>query len=102
MHFLSHNQLSHPTVDDWHSEEQDLAQRLVAKLGDTTYYEAAKRTFERQVEAYGRDKLVQDVARFRKLLARLEKSCKDTFVISETLHIPDQVSHVWGVEFELE
>jgi hypothetical protein len=35
--------------------------------------------------------LASDVIRFRNLLQRLGKSCKDTFIATETLHVPDQV-----------
>lgn len=68
-----------------------LGRNIVSRLGDDTYYLAAERKFEAQVEAYGGAALASDVIRFRNLLRRLGRSCKDTFIATETLHVPDQV-----------
>lgn len=83
--------LSHPKVQQWAPEEQKLAEELVESTGDRQYFEAATSQFEDQVDAYGRVKLELDVTKFKILLKHLTSLCAAHAVLTEQLHVPDQV-----------
>ena len=83
--------LTHPKVQEWAPEEQKMAEELVESTGDKQYFEAATAQFERQVDDYGRVKLESDVTKFKVLLKRLTSLCAAHAVMTEQLHVPDQV-----------
>lgn len=88
--------LPHPSVSEWHPDEQAAATTLIDASGDSQYWLAAKNKFERQIEKYGADKLMTDLSRFRGMLARMEHLCGHMPIMSENLHVSDRVFCMLG------
>eukprot|EP00039_Didymoeca_costata_P029655 m.25685 g.25685 ORF g.25685 m.25685 type:complete len:557 (-) comp7733_c0_seq1:109-1779(-) len=83
--------LSHPKIKEWSEENQQMAKQLVETSGDGEYYKASVALFEKQISEYGREQLSDDLAAFRMLLQHLHQACSMYAVLSENLHVPDQV-----------
>lgn len=84
--------LSHPKIHQWHPDDVAEATAMLDDLGDLAFYKAAEAAFERQIAAYGgAAKLSGDLAAWRALRAALERRCQGMAVMTEQLHVPDQV-----------
>jgi hypothetical protein len=83
--------LPHPKVHQWAPQEQATAEALIESTGDAAYYRAAEKQFEGQVDSYGRTKLQHDVKSFQGLQSKLLSLCAKHAILSEQLHVPDQV-----------
>ena len=81
LYFKLNDDFAHPSVREWHYEEQLQAKRMVESTGDTRFYAAAKQVFEHQVTVYGGwDKLRAETSAFRAVNKRLNDECSSVML----------------------
>ena len=71
----------HPRVADWHQSEISMAKRVIARNGDSKFYDVASEVFEAQVAVYGGwEKLQRETAAFQRINTQLQSECEHVFV----------------------
>ena len=83
--------LTHPKFAQWGEADQARGRLLISETGDAQYFAAAEAQFADQVKAYGEAQLQQDATAFRLLIHTLQSHCAQHLVLTEVLHVPDQV-----------